>query len=144
MRYKLNVMKSTRLMISASTALVAIVWLINGLYCKVLGMVPRHEQIVTEILGSEHSEIFTKIIGVSEILMAVWIVMRIKPGFCALTQMVIVVLMNIIEFFTAPELLLFGRLNIVFAFIFIAFIYWSEFILREHAIQVSPRAFNKV
>jgi hypothetical protein len=43
--------------------------------------------------------------------------------------MVIVGTMNVIEFFLAPDLLLFGRMNIVFAFGFIVIIYINEFIL---------------
>jgi hypothetical protein len=30
---------------------IALVWLANGLLCKVLGLVPRHEAIVARILG---------------------------------------------------------------------------------------------
>lgn len=33
----------------------AAVWLINGLLCKVLNFVPRHQQIVAEILGANYS-----------------------------------------------------------------------------------------
>jgi hypothetical protein len=30
--------------------LIAAVWLVNGLFCKVLGLVPRHQEIVATIL----------------------------------------------------------------------------------------------
>lgn len=36
------------------TYLIAAVSLINGLFCKVLNLVPRHRQIVAEILGEDH------------------------------------------------------------------------------------------
>jgi hypothetical protein len=54
---------------SILTISISLVWLINGLYCKVLNFVPRHEMIVSRILGEEYSFIFTKTIGFSEILM---------------------------------------------------------------------------
>jgi hypothetical protein len=36
---------------------IAIVWLINGLFCKVLHFVPRHELIVGRIPGDGHAVI---------------------------------------------------------------------------------------
>ena len=45
--------------------------------------------------------------------------------------MVIVGTMNIIEFILSPDLLLFGRMNIVFASVFIAVIYLNEFIFGK-------------
>lgn len=110
---------------------IASVWFINGFFCKVLNLVPRHQEIVGRILGEQHAWLFTKTIGVSEILMAVWVMSRIKSRFCAVFQMVIVGTMNIIELILAPDLLLFGRINIVFAAIFIVFIHLSEFLFRN-------------
>ncbi|MDE5449446.1 DoxX-like family protein, partial [Elizabethkingia meningoseptica] len=52
---------------------IAAVWLVNGLFCKVLNFVPRHREIVANIIGHEYSKSFTIIIGFAEILMAVWI-----------------------------------------------------------------------
>jgi hypothetical protein len=39
--------------------LIAAVWLINGLVCKVLNLVPRHREIVARILGDNHAPLFT-------------------------------------------------------------------------------------
>ena len=39
--------------------------------------------------------------------------------------------MNTLEFFLAPDLLLWGKLNSLFAFIFIIAIYYSEFYLNK-------------
>jgi len=111
------------------TASICIVWFVNGLFCKILDLVPRHRQIVERILGAEYSWAFTKMIGTAEILMVIWILSRIKSRVCAICQMIIVATMNIIEFIVAPDLLLFGRANIVFAAIFIALIYFNEFVL---------------
>jgi hypothetical protein len=54
------------------TYCIAAVWLINGLFCKVLNLVPRHQQIVAQILGVNHSRLLTILIGVAEIVMVAW------------------------------------------------------------------------
>lgn len=115
--------------------LIAIVWLVNGLLCKVLHLVPRHEQIVGSILGVEHAKLLTKTIGVGEIAMAIWIVSGIKPQLNAATQIIIIAAMNIIEFFIASDLLLWGHLNIVFALMFIVIIYYNSFVLNKKLVQ---------
>jgi len=111
--------------------LIAIVWLANGLICKVLNLVPRHQLIIARILGEQHAPLFTMAIGVSEILMAVWIISRIMPKLCAITQMLIVMLMNIIEFTLAPDLLLFGHINLLIAIGFVAVIYFDTFVINQ-------------
>lgn len=116
-----------------ATIFIAIVWLVNGLYCKVQNFVPRHQEIVGKILHLENqtARIFTIIIGISEILMAVWILSRIKHRLNAITQIVIIATMNILEFILAPDLLLWGKLNSVFAYLFILVIYYNEFVLTS-------------
>src|SRR5260221_9966131 len=101
----------------------ALVWLANGLFCKLLNLVPRHQLIVSRILGEDYSLVITKVIGVLEILMTVWILRGIKSRWCALTLIVVVAVMNILEFILVPDLLLFGRFNAVFAVLFIVIIY---------------------
>jgi hypothetical protein len=105
----------------------ALVWLINGLFCKVLNLVPRHQLIVSHILGADHAAFFTKLIGFSEVLMAVWIVSKFQPRLCALVQVSVIALMNLIEFMLVPDLLLFGRFNSVVAAVFILLILVNEF-----------------
>lgn len=112
------------------TYFIALVWLVNGLFCKVLNLVPRHTQIVARILGEQFARPLTIAIGISEIAMAVWIISGIKPRFNALVQMGIIATMNIIEFLLAPDLLLWGRLNSLYALIFILIIYFTAFKLR--------------
>lgn len=114
---------------------IAAVWAVNGLFCKVLNLVPRHEQIVSRILGAEHGNLFTKLIGVSEILMAIWIVSGIKVRINTIAQMLIIATMNTMEFILVPELLLWGKFNSLFAFIFITIIFCNEFILRKKIMQ---------
>ena len=114
------------------TYLIAAVWLGNGLFCKVLNLVPRHQEIVGRILGNDYAPILTKMIGASEIFMAVWILSRIKPKLNAIAQIGIVATMNIIEFCLVPDLLLWGRCNAVFAFCFIVVVYYNTFILDDN------------
>ena len=106
--------------------LIASVWLVNGLWCKMLGMVPRHEAIAAKILGPEHAGVLIRLIGFSEILMAVWVLSRVQPRLNGWTQIIIVAVMNVLEFSLAPELLLFGRGNAPVALGFIAVVYWHS------------------
>ena len=107
--------------------LVAIVWLINGLFCKILNLVPRHQEIVGRILGETYARELTFLIGFAEIGMTIWILSRILSRLNATTQIVIVMLMNILEFILVPDLLLWGRYNFVFATLFCTIIYYNEF-----------------
>jgi|GEM_PF-334245 len=114
------------------TYFIALVWIINGLFCKVLNFVPRHEQIVARVLGESHARLFTLLIGIAEVLMAVWILLRIKPAINATLQIVIVLTMNVIEFIYASDLLLWGKLNIIFALLFAVVIFNNAFILQRN------------
>lgn len=116
-------------------SLIATIWLINGLVCKVLNLVPRHQEIVATILGHEHAVLLTKAIGFSEIAMAIWILSGKLPRLNAISQMVIIAIMNILEFILVPHLLLWGRLNLLFAVLLIVVIYYNEFHLRPNVTQ---------
>lgn len=111
---------------------IAAVWVANGLFCKVLNLVPRHQQIVAGILGNEHSRLFTVLIGLSEIAMASWILSRIKTRLNAIAQVAVVAIMNSLEFILVPHLLLWGKLNSLFAFLFILVVYYNEFRLNKN------------
>ena len=112
--------------------LIALVWFINGMYCKLLNYVPRHEAIVARILGEQHSSVLTRMIGVSEILMAVWVISNFKSRWCALTQVFLIATMNTIEFFLAPDLLLFGKANALFATLLIGIILLNEYFIKPY------------
>lgn len=109
---------------------IAAVWIGNGLFCKVLNLVPRHQEIVAGILGGEYAMPLTKAIGISEILMAIWILSGVKPRLNAVAQALIIATMNILEFTLVPDLLLWGHFNILFAFLFILLILCNEFLLN--------------
>jgi len=115
------------------TILISLVWLINGLYAKLLEFVPRHQEIVAKILGNEISFAAVKVIGVLEICMFLWVISKRYSRFAAVTQIVIVLTMNLLEFFLTPELLLFGRFNILIALVFVSVVYVNEFIIKPKA-----------
>ena len=110
------------------TYFIATVWFINGLVCKVLNLVPRHEQIVGRILNVDrHSaNIATILIGFLEIAMAVWILSGILTRLNAVTQIIVIALMNTLEFILVPDLLLWGKANAAFAFMFILLIHYNR------------------
>jgi uncharacterized membrane protein YuzA (DUF378 family) len=115
------------------TFVISLVWLANGLFCKVLNLVPRHQQIVETILGVDATtaRVLTLLIGLSEVIMAIWILTQWKSKLNAFLQMSIVAAMNIMEFVLAPDLLLWGRLNSLFAFLFILLVYYHGFVLGK-------------
>jgi len=113
------------------TWFIAGVWFGFGLFCKVLNLVPRQEQIVARILGEQYAVLLTKSIGAAEIVMAIWILSGIQSRANAVTQIAIVGAMNVLEFFLAPDLLLWGRFNAVFAMMFMCMVYYNEFVLRR-------------
>lgn len=115
--------------------LMALVWLINGLYCKVLNGVPRHQLIVGEILGVQHAATFTLLIGIAEIVMAIWIWSRWRSRLNASLQILVVLCMNILEFILVPHLLLWGRWNILFAILFVSLVYYQVFVLNKNKIS---------
>ena len=111
--------------------LIASIWLINGLFCKIFDLVPRHRQIVGSIIGEEHAQYFTVMIGASEILMAGWIISGFMPRLNAIIQITVIMIMNVLEFFLVPDLLLWGKLNLVFAFLLALIIYYNEFSIKQ-------------
>jgi hypothetical protein len=113
------------------TIAISLVWLVNGLFYKVLNFVPRHQQIVARILGEDCSWLLTKAIGFSEVLVFVWIVSGIQSRWCTIFQIVIVSVMNVIEFVLASDLLLFGKWNALFAFLFLMMVFVNEFLLKK-------------
>jgi len=114
---------------------IATVWIANGLFCKVLNLVPRHEQIVANIMGVEYSRPLTILIGLSEIIMAVWILSGYKTKLNAIVQIAVVAIMNTLEFILVPDLLLWGKFNSLFAFIFILVVYFNEFYLNQKQLK---------
>lgn len=118
------------------TISIALVWFANGLFCKVLNLVPRHQEIVERILGETYALPITKTIGVLEIGMSIWVLSGIRSRFSAIFQLLIIATMNSLEFALAPDLLLFGRMNIVYAFLFMIIIYLNEFHIKTKKLRL--------
>ena len=119
------------------TWLIAAIWIANGLFCKVLNLVPRHRQIVARIIGSEHAAGLTKAIGCAEIAMALWILSGFRSRLNAITQVLVIATMNTLEFILAPDLLLWGRFNALYAFLFILLILFNEFYRKTRPTQLT-------
>ena len=118
--------KKQPLSLRALRIFIALVWLIMGLGCKVMGWEPRHEEIVARILGDEFAPTLIILIGLSEVGMAVWIISGLYAKLCAWTQMILVAVMNVMEITLTRDLLLFGWMNGLVAAAFIALIYFTE------------------
>lgn len=107
------------------TYFIALVWLLNGLFCKVLNFVPRHQQIVSHFFGQDNAFVITKLIGVLEVGMALWVLSKYKEKWNMYIQIIIVMSMNILEFLFVPELLLWRQFNLLFALLFVGIIYFN-------------------
>jgi len=118
------------------TYCIALVWVVNGFVCKVFNLVPRHELIVARILGSDHARAITIIIGILEIMMAARILSGIKKQLNAIAQIVVIIIMNILEFILAPDLLLWGKLNLLFALLFALVIYLNGFTRNKKTVSL--------
>ena len=114
----------SRMMRLGFRVIFALVWLVNGLFCKVLDWEPRHRAIVSRILGAEHALEWTRAIGVGEILFAAWILSGRWWRLSTVAQAVLVGVMNLIEFFLAPDLLLFGKFNSLVALAYMSLVGW--------------------
>ncbi len=117
------------------TIVIAGVWLVNGLYCKVLGMVPRHQEIVGHFFGQSFAQEITFIIGLSEIALALWILSEKQYKINAVLQICLVAVMNLLEVSFVPDMLLWGQGNGFFALAFIAFVYVHNFTIKNRRIS---------
>lgn len=95
-------------------------------------MAPRHNEIVGKILNVSNSQNITYGIGALEVLMVVWILSKKYRKLNAVTQIAVVLIMNIIEFIKVPELLLWGKWNLLIAILFAIAIYLVEFIWNKN------------
>lgn len=85
---------------------VALVWIVFGVGYKLLRLVPRHERIVARILGERVAPVLTRLIGLGEAFVGLWMLSGLYAPACALLQTVLVVTMNAIELRRARDLLL--------------------------------------
>ena len=105
---------------------VAAVWLLHGLYNKLLGGSARHLAIVQSVPGLEGvagQRVLTAV-GFGEVAIALWVLSGWRPRVCAATQTVALLSMNVLELTFARDLLLWpaGLLPLNLAFLALA---WS-------------------
>ena len=84
----------------------AAVWVVFGLFFKVLHFVPRHERIVAAVLGDAVAGPVTLAVGAFETMLGVWILTGRWPRTCALVQTLAIAAMNALELTFAREHLL--------------------------------------
>ena len=75
---------------------VALVWLYEGLWCKLLGGDPNQLAIVTAVprYGPKIGKLFLLTLGVSECALGVWALSGFRPFECALVQTTLLVTLN--------------------------------------------------
>ena len=93
---------------NAALSFVAGIWLVHGLYNKLLGGAPRHLAIVQAVpgLAGAAGEYMLAAVGVFEVAVAAWVLSRRAPRLCALTQTAVLLSMNLVELSFARHLLL--------------------------------------
>ena len=102
------------------TPALASVWLVHGLYNKLLGGSPRHLAIVQSVPGL-HAAAGVRMlvaVGIAEVAIAIWMISRRAPRACAGVQTVLLLSMNVVELTYARPLLLWPNallpLNLLF------------------------------
>lgn len=123
---------------SISTAIVASVWLIHGLFNKLLHFSPRHLLIVQSVPGAagRRGELVLAAVGLIEVGIAVWVLSGCAPFICAAAQTVFLLAMNVVELSFARSLLLWpaGLVPVNLAFLGLA---WLAAGAREPASMVT-------
>jgi hypothetical protein len=86
----------------------AAVWLVHGLYNKLLGGSPRHLAIVQSVPGLQGAagRRMLVAVGVTEVAIALWMLSRRAPKACAAVQTAMLLSMNVVELTYARPLLL--------------------------------------
>ena len=91
-----------------STIVVATVWLVHGLFNKLLHFSARHLQIVQSMpgLAGSRGQLVLTAVGLCEVGIAVWVWSGWTAGICATVQTVFLLSMNVVELSVARPLLL--------------------------------------
>ena len=77
-------------------AMVAAVWLYEGLWCKLLGGEKRQVEVVSAVpkLGPLVGRHFLWMLGVVEVFIGVWVLWGGYPGWCAVVQTALLITLN--------------------------------------------------
>jgi uncharacterized membrane protein YphA (DoxX/SURF4 family) len=75
---------------------IALVWIYEGLWCKILGRAPGQESIASDIpfVGAHQAHRFLILLGIVECAFGVWTLSGWRPWLAALVQTVVLVAMN--------------------------------------------------
>ena len=86
---------------------VGAVWLYEGFWCKLLGREPNQVRVVAAVpqLGARFGGPFLKMLGIVEVMLALWVLSRVAPVVCALAQTVLLVVLNTCGVLFARELI---------------------------------------
>lgn len=122
------------------TAVLAAVWLVHGLYNKLLGGSPRHLAIVQSVPGLQ-GDIGRHVllaVGAGEVLIAAWMLSRRAPRWCAAVQTVALLSMNAVELTYARRLLLWpaGLLPLNACFLALVWAAAAPEPLRRHPLAI--------
>jgi uncharacterized membrane protein YkgB len=79
-------------------AAIASVWIYQGLWCKLLGRMPHHQEIVGTVpfLNASRAHGALVALGVLECVIALWVLSGIRPSEAALLQTVLLIAMNVV------------------------------------------------
>ena len=108
--------------------IIGAVWVFHGLYSKILNGIPRHRLIVAKILGLANAGTATRVIGLLELLLGIWVFTGYQPVACAIVQTLAIIAMNTLEILMAGELLIsaVGMLILNFGFLSLVWL-WAVF-----------------
>ena len=86
---------------------VAAVWLYEGLWCKLLSGEPHQVQVVEAVprYGPRSGAVFLKLLGMTEVGIAVWAWSDFAPLVCALVQTVLLIALNAAGVFWARHII---------------------------------------
>jgi uncharacterized membrane protein YphA (DoxX/SURF4 family) len=74
---------------------VALLWLYEGVWCKVLDRAPRQAQAIGTVGASEGtSTLLFKLLGWVELVLALWVLSNFAPGWCAVVQSTLLIVLT--------------------------------------------------
>lgn len=110
----------------AAQIVIGSVWIFHGIYSKILDGIPRHRLIVGRILGTRRAALATKVIGILEALLGVWVFTGSNRALCAGVQTLAILAMNSLEIILARELLISAGGMVVLNAVYLTMVwYWA-------------------
>lgn len=125
-------------LVLAIRILAAVIWFVFGSVFKVIGMVPRHREIVAHVLGTDIAPLVTVLIGLAEAALGVWFLIGFFPRTCAMLQTVAIASMNTLELTYARSLLLAPVPMIVLNSVFLTLVWYAALYDRLRNRDVFP------